>query len=191
MHDALGGLKLVILDRDGVLNENREDYVTRIEDFVWTAGAPAACARISAAGLALAVVTNQSAVGRGLLPEATLDAIHARLADGLAALGVPRPLILHCPHLPADGCECRKPRPGLVRAALRHLGVAPGEALLVGDHESDLAAAAAAGCWSLHVRSGRGAPPTRPPRGYLGSVRDLPAVADLLTALRGAHGRGG
>jgi D-glycero-D-manno-heptose 1,7-bisphosphate phosphatase len=188
MSSPVGELKLVILDRDGVLNKNQEHHVTRVEDFTWIRGARPACRRISGARLALALVTNQAAVGRGLLSETTLAEIHDRLTKDLAACGVSGPLILHCPHVPEAGCDCRKPRPGLVRAALRHFRVEPGQAVLIGDHESDLFAAAAAGCWSLHVRSGRGKPPDRPPRRYLGSVRDLSAAADWLTGAGGGNG---
>ncbi|MEU7599308.1 HAD hydrolase-like protein [Streptomyces sp. NPDC039022] len=98
--------------------------------------------------------------------------------------------MLYCPHSPDTGCSCRKPRPGLLHAALTRMGAVPDETVLVGDHESDLLAAEAVGCWSLHVRSGRGAFPGRWPRGCLGSVRDLRAATLLLLDARAAsHGR--
>ncbi|MEH1123276.1 D-glycero-alpha-D-manno-heptose-1,7-bisphosphate 7-phosphatase, partial [Micromonospora sp. CPCC 206061] len=182
--------RLAVLDRDGVLNVNRHDHVTRPDQWVWIPGSRTACARLAAAGVAIAVVTNQAAVGRGLIDETTLSRIHARLVGDLAGLSVPAPLLLHCPHPPAWRCACRKPRPGMVLAALRHYGVAPADAVMVGDHVTDVAAGAAAGCWSLHLRSGRGAPPRRPPAGYLGSAPDLAAAVSRLLATSPA-GRAG
>ncbi|WP_326620936.1 HAD-IIIA family hydrolase [Streptomyces anulatus] len=175
-------LRVVLLDRDGVLNVNRPDHVTRAEQWRWLPGALDACARLTGLGLHLAVVTNQAAIGRGLLTAYELDRIHDRMVADLAAVGVPRPVILHCPHPPAVGCSCRKPRPGLLTGALEQLQALPAQALLVGDHDSDLMAAAAAGCWSLHVRSGRGRPPAAHP-GCLGSVPGLAEAAELITTL--------
>ncbi len=171
-------LRLIILDRDGVLNENRAGYVRGLADWAWIPGSREACARLRARGLRLGVVTNQAAIGHGLLTEDGLARIHDHLRAGLGRAA--DPLILHCPHLPEAGCDCRKPRPGMVLTMLGLLGVRPEEALLVGDHTSDLAAAAAAGCLSAHVRSGRGAPPDLPPPGYRGSFADLAAVAEAI-----------
>ncbi|WP_322724728.1 D-glycero-alpha-D-manno-heptose-1,7-bisphosphate 7-phosphatase [Streptomyces spongiae] len=185
---ARGQLQAVLLDRDGVLNVNRPDHVTRAEQWRWLPGAIDACALFTGLGLRLAVVTNQGAVGQGLLTGHELDRIHDRMAADLAAVGVPRPVILHCPHLPESRCPCRKPRPGLITRAIDRIGVNPGQALLVGDHDTDLMAAAAAGCWSLHVRSGRGGPPAGYP-GCLGSVPTLREAAELVMALTKAEWR--
>ncbi|MFB6848993.1 D-glycero-alpha-D-manno-heptose-1,7-bisphosphate 7-phosphatase [Streptomyces sp. NPDC056373] len=178
--------RAVLLDRDGVLNVNRPDHVTDPGQWQWLPGARTACARLAGLGVArFAVVTNQSVVGRGPLTERGLRDIHDRMTADLAAAGAPRPVVLHCPHLPETGCPCRKPRPGMLLQALNRLGVAPAEALLVGDHDTDLEAAAAAGCWSLHVRTGRGALEVLRP-GCLGSMADLGAVAELVAGLRTA-----
>ncbi len=172
---------VALLDRDGVLNANRPGYVTEPEHWQWLPGALDACARISAMGVRIAVLTNQAAVGRGLLSEAGLRRIHHHMVRCLADAGVPEPLVLHCPHLPEDGCACRKPRPGMPLEAVRRLGVRARECVLVGDHVSDLRAAAGAGCWSVHVRCGRGGPPRDPLPRYLGSTRDLASAIDLLS----------
>ncbi|ATL25026.1 D-glycero-alpha-D-manno-heptose-1,7-bisphosphate 7-phosphatase [Streptomyces formicae] len=176
-----GQLQAVLLDRDGVLNVNRPDHVTRAEQWRWLPGALDACARLTGLGLRLAVVTNQAAIGNGLLTAHELDRIHDHMAADLAAVGVPRPVILHCPHPSAARCPCRKPRPGLLTGALDRLGVRPAQTLMVGDHETDMMAATAAGCWSLHVRSGRGGPPAAQP-GCLGSVPALREAAELVAA---------
>ncbi|WP_390479763.1 HAD hydrolase-like protein, partial [Frankia casuarinae] len=90
--------------------------------------------------------------------------------------------VLYCPHPPEDGCFCRKPEPGLVHAAMRMGGVSAEQTLLIGDQESDIAAAGAAGCWSLHVQSGRGSPPAGSWPRYLGSVASLLVAARILIA---------
>ncbi|MGV9706012.1 D-glycero-alpha-D-manno-heptose-1,7-bisphosphate 7-phosphatase [Streptomyces sp. NPDC003483] len=170
----------VLLDRDGVLNRNRPAHVRRPDEWQWLPQARQACRSLTEAELALAVVTNQAAVGRGLLSVPTLGAIHARMIDDLAVDGVAISAVLYCPHAPADSCHCRKPKPGMLLAALHRLGADPSHAVMVGDHLTDLLAAEAAGCWSIHVRSGRGSPPTHPIKRYLGSVADLQAAARLL-----------
>lgn len=172
--------RVVLLDRDGVLNVNRREHVTRPGHWQWLSGAVQACARLAARGIALAVVTNQAVLARGLLSEAGLAEIHRVMLRDLAVAGVPAPLILFCPHDRDHGCGCRKPRSGLITTALRRLGAAAGDAVLVGDHTSDIMAAQSARCWSLHVRSGRGDPPPGPVLRYLGSVPDLTQGVDLL-----------
>ncbi|WP_405008464.1 HAD-IIIA family hydrolase [Kitasatospora purpeofusca] len=181
-------MMLTILDRDGVLNVNRPGHVLTTGQWRWLPGALDACRRLSgSSGGRLAVVTNQAAVGRGLLPPSGLAAIHRRMTDDLARAGVARPLVLHCPHRPEARCWCRKPAPGMVHAAMAWFGVDAERTVVVGDHLSDLRAARAAGCWGAHVRSGRGvAPGSGGPR-YLGSFRDLSAYADTVEQRRTAH----
>ncbi|MFE7121499.1 D-glycero-alpha-D-manno-heptose-1,7-bisphosphate 7-phosphatase [Streptomyces sp. NPDC057654] len=180
-------LKAVLLDRDGVLNVNRPGYVRSAEDWEWLPGARIGYGLLAAAGLPMVVITNQSAVGRGLMTVDALDAVHARMTAGLAADGAAPPRVVYCPHAPETACACRKPRPGMVLRALGFTGTAPHETVLIGDHESDLRAAAAAGCRSLHVRSGRGALPPQPPPGCLGSVADLRAAAAMLVGSAGPY----
>ncbi len=175
---------MALLDRDGVLNENRPDHVTELREWRWLPRAIDGCVRLATAGVRIAVVTNQAAVARGLLNETGLDRIHAHMVRGLATAGVPEPLVLHCPHPPEAGCECRKPRPGMLVEAIARLQVHAGDCVLVGDHVHDLHAAESAGCWSIHVLSGRGGPPDDPPPGCLGSVPDLADAAELALSSR-------
>lgn len=176
--------RVALLDRDGVLNENRPDHVTDLRDWSWLPRAIEGCARLAGAGVRIAVVTNQAAVARGQLSETGLARIHAHMVRGLAAAGVPEPLVLHCPHAPDAECRCRKPRPGMLVDAIARLRVHAGDCVLVGDHMHDLHAAESAGCWSVHVRSGRGGLPDDPPLGCLGSVPDLADAADLALSPR-------
>jgi histidinol-phosphate phosphatase family protein len=110
-------------------------------------GAPAALARLRAAGLRLALVSNQSGIGRGLLTRAAVDAVNDRVEECLG----PFDHRAVCPHTTADGCACRKPRPGLVLQACRVLGVRPEECVVVGDIGADVGAATAAGAAAVLV----------------------------------------
>jgi len=147
-----------ILDRDGVLNEEAADggYLLRAADWRWIPGAREGLARLSAAGIRISVVSNQSAVGRGLLAEDQLSEIHARMLADAAASGARIAAVLTCPHAPDTGCDCRKPAPGLVLQALRDSGIPAAESVLVGDDLRDLEAAAGAGVAAVLVRSGKG-----------------------------------
>ena len=148
----------LIVDRDGVLNEEAADggYVLVPEAFRWLPGALAALARLRAAGVRVSVATNQSAVGRGLLSLADLERVHARMTREAAEAGGAIDAIFCCPHAPGEGCACRKPAPGLVTAAIRASGIDPGATLLVGDDHRDLAAGRGAGIAVALVRTGKG-----------------------------------
>ncbi len=144
----------VLVDRDGVINENRADYVTRWEDFRYLPRSVEALVALK--GLAVAVVTNQSAVGRGLLTVGTLDEIHHRMLADCARAGAAIHGVFACPHAPWEGCGCRKPRPGLLLRAMEALGEAPENCISVGDGHEDLLAAESAGVPFVLVRTGRG-----------------------------------
>lgn len=150
----------VFLDRDGVLVEERGlpfgDVALRL-----VPGAADALVRLAAAGYALAVATNQTAIARGLTTEAEVAELHRRLAARLTAEGAPAPVFFVCPHHPnADvkryriECHCRKPRPGLLLRAAAELGIDLTRSVMVGDRISDVAAGVRAGCRAVLVRSG-------------------------------------
>jgi D-glycero-D-manno-heptose 1,7-bisphosphate phosphatase len=148
----------LILDRDGVLNEEPADggYVLDPEAFRWVPGALAALARLRAAGVRVSVATNQSCVGRGILSLPDLERVHARMTREAAAAGGAIDAIFCCTHAPGEGCECRKPAPGLVAAAIRESGIDPRATLLVGDALRDLDAGRSAGIAVALVRTGKG-----------------------------------
>lgn len=146
----------VLLDRDGVINEHRHDYVRSWEQFRFLPRSLEALAAMSRAGLRLAVVTNQSAVGRGLVPAATLRRIHQRMLDRCARAGARIEGVFACQHAPAAACPCRKPKPGLLLQAMAALGAQPSECVVIGDGSVDLDAALAAGVPFILVRTGRG-----------------------------------
>ena len=146
----------VFVDRDGVICENRSDYVRSWSEFVFLPGAIEALASLRRAGHRLIVVTNQSVVGRGLLSRRDLDLIHERMLDSLGGSGAKVDAIMVCPHHPDDACTCRKPQPGLLRDASDRLKLDLTSAFLIGDHATDIEAGARAGTTTILVRTGRG-----------------------------------
>jgi len=148
-------IKAVLLDRDGTINVERADYVRTAEQFVLLPDAEEALGRLAALRLPVAVVTNQSGIGRGVLERSAVDAIHAHLAAIADARGLEILTFAVCPHHPDEGCTCRKPKPGLLLQAAASMGVAPSECLMIGDSVSDYQAALAAGAMAILVRTGR------------------------------------
>lgn len=149
--------RLVLLDRDGVLNVDRADYVKHPGELVLLPGAAAAVARLNAAGIRVAVCTNQSAIGRGIFDQAMLERIHDKLRDELAREKAALDAIFHCPDAPGPVSACRKPAPGMLIAALQRFGASAGQTPFVGDSLTDLQAAAVLGCPRHLVRTGHGA----------------------------------
>jgi len=147
--------RCVLLDRDGTIVFER-GYIRDPDEIELLPGAAAALRRLAKSGLALAVVTNQSAVGRGLLTEERLAEIHQRLRELLAAEEVALGGIYFCPHVPEDGCACRKPETGLFDRASRELGFRPSESFVIGDKECDVELGRRAGATTVLVRTGYG-----------------------------------
>ena len=151
-------MKLVILDRDGTVNEDRDDFVKSPEEWVPLPGALEAIARLNHAGWHTVLATNQSGLGRGLFDMASLNAMHARMNQLLAKQGGRIDAVFFCPHAPEDQCECRKPLPGLMLQIGERYGVDLKSVPMVGDSLRDIQAGAAAGCPTHLVRSGKCAP---------------------------------
>jgi D-glycero-D-manno-heptose 1,7-bisphosphate phosphatase len=135
----------VFLDRDGTLIEDR-GYAYRLADYAPLAGAYEAVRALRAAGFGTAIITNQSGIARGRFDEADFARFQAHLLADFAAQGAALDASYHCPHLPNDGCECRKPRPGMLLRARRELGADLARSWVIGDKESDVELAHAAGC---------------------------------------------
>lgn len=149
--------RLVILDRDGVINHDSDAYIKTLGEWVPYPTAIQAIARLSQAGWTVAVATNQSGISRGYYDEATLAEMHGELHRLVSEAGGCIAHIAYCPHGPDDGCDCRKPLPGLleqVREALR-LDTLSGS-WMVGDSLRDLQAGERMGCRSVLVRTGKG-----------------------------------
>ena len=149
--------KLIILDRDGTINEDRDDYVKSPEEWIPIPGALEAIARLNHAGWRTVVATNQSGLGRGLFDMSTLNAMHVKMNQLLAKQGGRIDAVFFCPHAPADACHCRKPLPGLFEQIGERFGVDLADVPVVGDTRRDLQAGLAVGCQPHLVRTGKGA----------------------------------
>jgi D-glycero-D-manno-heptose 1,7-bisphosphate phosphatase len=153
-----GDIRHLILDRDGVLNQEAPDhgYILRPEDFTWLPGSLAALVTLSTLGIRLSVATNQSAVGRGLMTPQQLERVLAAMRAQAEAAGAHIAAVYVCPHAPESQCDCRKPAPGLIRSAVRDSGIPAAQTLLVGDDVRDVEAGRAAGIGAVMVRTGKG-----------------------------------
>ena len=150
-------MKLIILDRDGVINQDSDAFIKSVGEWIPLPGSIEAIARLSQAGWTVAIATNQSGLARGYFSAATLEAMHQRLRELVAEQGGELGVIRHCPHGPDDGCDCRKPLAGLFRAIAEHYQVSLQGVPTVGDSLRDLQAGAAVGCSPYLVRTGKGA----------------------------------
>jgi D-glycero-D-manno-heptose 1,7-bisphosphate phosphatase len=168
-------MKLIILDRDGTINEDRDDYVKSPDEWVPIPGALEAIARLNHAGWHTVVATNQSGLGRGTFDMATLNAMHIKMNQMLAKQGGRIDAVFFCPHAPEDGCNCRKPLPGLFEQIGARFGVSLRDVPVVGDTLRDLQAGAAVGCRPHLVRTGKCA------------LMDAEQVDELCAQVPGTH----
>ena len=181
-------MPLVILDRDGVINEDSDAYIKSPAEWVPIPGSLEAVARLNHAGYRAVIATNQSGVARGLFGMAELNAIHQKLHAALARLGGQVDGIYFCPHGPDDACGCRKPRPGLLREIAARHGIELTGVPTIGDSLRDLEAARAVGATPILVRTGKGrlAEAKLPPDWDIAVYDDL---AQAVQALVGTPGR--
>ena len=170
---------LVMIDRDGVINEDSDEFVKSVAEWRPIRGSLEAIAALHRGGWKIAVVTNQSGVGRGLYDELTLGQIHEHMRKRVRAAGGELAGVYYCPHLPDAGCECRKPKPGMFRELERDLNVSVVGAPYIGDRISDVEAAEAVGARPMLVRTGTGAAA----EAMLGARR-VPVFDDLAAAAR-------
>lgn len=156
--------KLIILDRDGVINEDSDAFIKTVDEWIPIPGSIDAIVRLKQAGYTVAIATNQSGIARGYYDVATLDAMHAKMQALLVAQAgkqsdMPAQVdyIAYCPHLGDDVCECRKPKPGMLLTIAAHYGVADtAHVVMVGDSLRDWQAADAAGMHYAQLRTGKG-----------------------------------
>ena len=170
----------MFLDRDGTLVRDT-GYPHRDADYELLPGVPAALRRLADAGFRLAIVTNQSGIGRGFYSEADFHAFQRHLAADLARQGVVLESSFFCPLLPDAGCACRKPAPGMLERARRELGADLARSWVIGDHRTDVELASRAGCaGAVLVLTGHGAEESaRLPAATL-RAPDLPGAAELV-----------
>jgi D-glycero-D-manno-heptose 1,7-bisphosphate phosphatase len=148
-------LSAVFLDRDGVINENRDDYVKSLDELKFLPGAIAAVSRLTSVGFRVIVVSNQQGVSRGMIAPESLEQIDSALRGELTAAGSEIAAIYYCLHLKEDDCDCRKPKPGLLLRAASDLGFDVTRSVLIGDSPGDIEAGHAAGCKTVLALSGK------------------------------------
>lgn len=173
-------MKLIILDRDGVINIESPDFIKSPAEWQPIAGSLEAIALLNKAGYTVVIATNQSGVGRGLFSIETLHAIHKKLIDSVAEFGGHISFIASCPHTPADNCTCRKPRPGLLLQISQRYNCSLREVPVIGDSYRDICAALAVNAQAILVLTGNGKitlPQLQPKQNVL-------IYADLLTAVK-------
>jgi histidinol-phosphate phosphatase family protein len=168
----------IFIDRDGVIVRNRPDYIKSRMEMEILPRALESIAALSLNGHRVFVVTNQSAIGRGLTSLAEVESIHRQLAFEASSVGGNIEAFLMCPHAPQDECDCRKPAPGLLFQARDRYGVDLESAVMIGDWVTDAKAAKAAGCTSILVRSGRNG--DHASNGADHTVQDISEAVDLI-----------
>ena len=178
-------MKLIILDRDGTINGDSDDFVKTPEEWTPLPGALEAIARLNHAGWHVVIASNQSGLGRGLFDVASLNAIHTKMHKMLAAVGGRVDAVFYCPHSPEESCTCRKPLPGLFEQIGARFGVPLKGVPTAGDSLRDLQAGAAVGCQPHLVLTGKSAcyRVAQPPEGFPDGTffhQDLSAFANFI-----------
>jgi D-glycero-D-manno-heptose 1,7-bisphosphate phosphatase len=180
---------VVVLDRDGVINEDSPDYIKTPDEWHALPGSLEAIARLKQAGFEVAIATNQSGVGRGLFSIDTLWDIHRKMLAEILGSGGYVKRIFFCLHTPEDNCDCRKPKPGLLYQIAEYFACGFDRMIMIGDAARDLEAAEAAGIRSILVRTGKGAQTeaTLAPTKKLEVYDDLAAAVTALLAEKSAN----
>ena len=152
-----GRRRFVALDRDGTITAELKRPITHAADLELLPGAVDGLRQMTDLGLRLLIITNQSGVGRGTLAQSQLDSVHSHLVQMLVQQGIKIQGVFVCPHAPDEGCQCRKPRPGLLEQAASELAFRPSDCFLIGDKISDLECGKSFGAATVLVRTGYGA----------------------------------
>jgi len=187
MNQSAAPRRVALIDRDGTIIVDKV-YLRDPDGIEFAPRAIEGLRLLRDAGFALVLITNQSGIARGYFDAARLEQIHDRLKSTLAVAGLRLEAIYVCPHGPDDGCDCRKPAPGMVKSAMRDLGFGPDQAVLIGDSDADMGAAAAAGVAGLRVVSAGKSVPIGAAVDFLEAAR---RACVLLAEREGRHaGRG-
>ncbi len=174
-------MKIVVLDRDGVINKDSDEYIKSDEEFIPIEGSIDSIARLSQAGFKVTLATNQSGLARNLFDEDALSAVHHKLCSMVTDTGGKIDGIFYCPHLPGENCKCRKPETGLLQQIENKFACSLAGSFFVGDSFKDIETALRFACKPILVRTGRG-------RITEGKVRreqslDIPTFDNLASAV--------
>lgn len=175
-------MKVVVLDRDGVINQDSDSYIKSADEWVPIDGSIDAIATLSNSGFTVVVATNQSGVGRKLFDEYTLAQIHSKLCFLVEEAGGLIDGIFYCPHTPEDNCQCRKPATGLLKQIESEFSCSLTDCFFIGDSYKDIQAALAFGCKPILVRTGKGADTES--RISQENLADIPVYDDLSSAVQ-------
>jgi len=167
---------LVMMDRDGVINQDSPDYIKSPKEWIPIPHSLNAITRLNHAGHQVVVVTNQSGVGRGYYAMDTLEDIHKKMHDALSVIGGHIDALYICPHSPDDGCDCRKPKPGMLMNVAKDFNADLKQAYFVGDSLRDMQAAQQVGALPILVRTGNG---NETLKKHKLALQEIPVYADL------------
>lgn len=178
-------MTVVFIDRDGVINKNRDDYVKTVDEFVFLTGALEGLAKLKKAGITTVVVSNQAGIGRGLIEPAELERINHKMLQEIAEHGGEISALYCCTHRKDEGCECRKPEIGLFLKASTELDINLSDSYLIGDSSSDIEAGHRMGCRTVLVLTGKAS--AAEARGWKHRPEhiapDLPAAVDWILSM--------
>lgn len=174
-------MKLIIIDRDGVINHDSDAYIKSEEEWQPIDGSLEAIARLNHGGYTVVVASNQSGLARGYFDIETLSAMHRKMDEMLSKVGGQVDAIFYCPHGPDDGCACRKPKPGMLLDIGQRFNVSLKDVVFVGDSISDIKAASNANAKSMLVRTGKGVKAEKIL--HAEGKTDIPVYDDLATAV--------
>lgn len=167
---------LVIMDRDGVINYDSDDYIKSPKEWIPIPHSLNAITRLNHAGHQVVVATNQSGIGRGYYSKDTLNDIHEKLHSELSAIGGHLDGLYYCPHTPDDGCDCRKPKPGMLLQIAHDFNADLKRAYFIGDDFRDIQAAQLVGALPILVRTGKG---EKTLKEHKAALTHIPIYADL------------
>lgn len=174
-------MKLIILDRDGVINQDSDDYIKSPDEWVPIPGSLEAIAKLNHEGYTVAIASNQSGLARGYFDLKTLSAMHRKMETLLSDLGGQIDALFFCPHAPQDGCECRKPQPGMLHEIIERFQASKAKTIFIGDTIKDIKAAMAVGVKPVLVRTGKGEKTESQLSEY--GFADIPVHHDLASAV--------
>jgi len=180
MNGNTQGIKLVVLDRDGVINQDSDDHIRKPDEWIPIPGSLEAITKLNHVGYRVVVATNQSGLGRGYFSIDAINAIHRKMRRELSVFGAQIEAIFLCPHTPGANCHCRKPLPGLLEDIAKRLRIDMTGVPVIGDSFRDLQAAIAVGASPSLVLTGKGQATVRE---YTDSLADVPVYKDLSTAV--------
>jgi D-glycero-D-manno-heptose 1,7-bisphosphate phosphatase len=149
-------MKLIVLDRDGVINQDSDAYIKSVDEWIPIEGSLEAIARLNHGGYTVVVASNQSGIARGYFDIETLSAMHRKMDNMLASIGGRIDAVFFCPHGPDDGCSCRKPKPGMLLEIGQRFNVPLSNVIFIGDSVADIKAATSASAKTMLVRTGKG-----------------------------------